>query len=156
MSPQSPRSANHLIATLQIPYLLSLAGIIADYLPAFPFIEGPTIRLVDKLDQAFANLLSQRRDSMASIAVEGHHYLVSVTDRVRIRSVIESTRIIAVKVSAERSAFAYVQDDSESFTNTDYQNSTTADHNRHNRDLLDMSISTMYERSLSILGDSLG
>lgn len=56
-------------ATLQIPYLLSLAGIIADYLPAFPFAESATIRLVDKVDQAFAHLLSQETQSTASSAV---------------------------------------------------------------------------------------
>ncbi len=145
-----------MIATLQIPYLLSLAGIVADYLPAFPFAEAPTLYIVAKLDHAFAILLSRGRGSVASIATDGDHYLVSVTDRVRIRSVIESTRIIAVEASVRSTGSADVRDVSESFADTDYEESTPADGHRHDRDSLNMSISKMYERSLSILGDSLG
>jgi Subunit 11 of the general transcription factor TFIIH len=126
-------------------------------MPAFPFAERPTIRLVDKLDQAFAILLSQDRDPGLSIATNTNHYLVSVTDRVRIRSVIESTRIIAVEASAKKpaSASAESQDVSDNFTDTDYDD-FSPDSNRHDRDSLSMSISKIYERSLSILGDSLG
>lgn len=147
---------NHPLAALQIPYLLSLAGIIADYMPAFPFSEGPTIRLVDKIDQAFAILLSRRRDPMAPIAANSNDHLVSITDRVRIRSVIESTRIVAIETSARRNPLDDGQDISETFTDTDYDDSTSTDGHRQHRNLLNMSISKMYERSLSILGDSLG
>lgn len=147
---------DHITATLQIPYLLSLAGIVADYLPAFPFVERPTIRLVDKLDQAFASLLSQRRQSASPIAVGASDYLVSVTDRVRIRSVIECTRIIAVEVSSTSGASADLQDVPESFTDSEHEDYAAADGNRQERCSLDMGISKMYERSLNILGDSLG
>ena len=104
----SSRSADNPTATLQIPYLLSLAGIVADYLPAFPFVEGPTIRIVDKMDQAFAILLSQGRSSAAPFASNENDHLVSITDRVRIRSVIETTRIIAVEASAKQIAICSI------------------------------------------------
>jgi Subunit 11 of the general transcription factor TFIIH len=152
-----PKLSDRSIATLQIPFLLSLAGIFADYLPAFPFAERPTICLADKLDQAFAILLSQDRDPALAVATDTSHHLVSVTDRVRIRSVIESTRIIAVEASAKKPASASggSQDVSENFTDTDYDDFTPDSH-RHDRDSLNMSISKIYEGSLSILGDSLG
>jgi Subunit 11 of the general transcription factor TFIIH len=135
---------------------LSLAGIVADYLPAFPFVEKPTIRLVDKLDQAFVSLLSQGRHSASPIPDGASEYLVSMTDRVRIRSVIECTRIIAVEVSSKSSASADPQDVSESFTDSEFEDCAAADGNRQETDSLDMGISKMYERSLNILGDSLG
>ena len=108
------------------------------------------------MDQAFANLLSQRKDSIVPSASDEGNQLVSVTDRVRIRSVIESTRIIAVDASTKDRVSADTQDASESFTETDYEESTLADGNVQDRSSLNMSISRMYERSLSILGDSLG
>lgn len=149
------KPADHLLAALQVPYLLSLAGLIADYMPAFPFSEGPTIRLLDKMDQAFAILLSRRRDPTSSIATDGNGYVVSVTDRVRIRSVIESTRMVAIETSAKRNP----PDDGEDVPgslDTDYEEIDSNDGNRHHRDSLNMSISRIYERSLSILGDGLG
>jgi Subunit 11 of the general transcription factor TFIIH len=152
----SCQRTDHVTANLQIPYLLSLAGIVADYLPAFPFVERPTLRLVDKLDQAFASLLSQGRHSASPIADGAIDYLVSVTDRVRIRSVIECTRIIAVETTAKSGASADLPDVSESFTDSEYEDHAAADGNRQERDSLDMGISKMYERSLNILGDSLG
>ena len=145
-----------LLATLKIPYLLSLAGLVTDFLPAFPFVGSPTIRLVDKLDQAFAILLTQDRSKMTSTAGNGNPYHVSITDRVRIRSVVDRTRIIAVDAAAKRSASANIQDGSESFTQTDYENFTRTEQSRQARDSLNMSISKMYQQSLSILGDSLG
>lgn len=128
----------------------------AEYLPAFPFIEDPTIRIVEKLDQAFAILLSQARNSTTSITNNRNEPLVTMTDRVRIRSVIEGTRIVAVEAAAKDSAFAKVQDVTGSFTDTDYEDSAPDDGVREKKDSLNMAISKMYERSLSILGDRLG
>ena len=129
---------------------------IADYLPAFPFLEGPTIHLVDKMDQAFATLLTHAADLPASSAISGIKHIVSVTDRVRIRSVIESTRIIAVETAANRSASVDIHNATEALTDTDYASSSLNDGDERDLDSLNMSITKMYERSLSILGDSLG
>ncbi len=150
------KSSDQSAATLQIPYLLSLAGLVAEFLPAFPFNEGPTTYLVDKMDQAFAILLSQRKDRMVPSTIEESNRLVSVTDRVRIRSVIESTRIIAVEASTKDRAPADSKDASECFTETDNEEPTLGDGNVQDGNSINMSISRMYERSLSILGDSLG
>lgn len=139
--------------TLQIPYLLSLAGLISDFLPAFPFVETPTVRLVNKMDQAFAVLLSQQRSLTAFTAGDGNDYLVSITDRVRIRSVIESTRMIAVEAASKKRVPVDLQDVSESFTDTQYEEVAGDDRSGQ---ALDMTISKMYERSLSILGGGLG
>jgi Subunit 11 of the general transcription factor TFIIH len=101
------------------------------------------------MDQAFANLMS-------TMITNGNDHFVSVTDRVRIRSVIESTRVVAIESSAKKEASTEVRDVSESFTDTGYEGATSADELRHNTNSLHMSISKMYERSLTILGDSLG
>lgn len=114
------------------------------------------MHLVDKMDQAFAILLSQRKDSMVPSTSDESNQVVSVTDRVRIRSVIESTRVITVEASTKDLASADTQDASEGLTETDYEEPTSADGNVQGRNSINMSISRMYERSLSILGDSLG
>ena len=150
---RSGELTNYHSATLQIPYLLSLAGLFSDFLPAFPLVEAPTIRLVDKIDQAFATLLSQQRHLIASNAGGGNDYLVSITDRVRIRSIIESTRMIAVEAALKQSVSTDLQDVSESLTDTDYEEFARDDRSRQ---ALHISISKMYERSLSILGGGLG
>jgi Subunit 11 of the general transcription factor TFIIH len=150
---KSGEPTNHPPATLQIPYLLSLAGLFSDFLPAFPFVEAPTIRLIDKIDQAFATLLSQQSYPLASNPGDGNNFLVSITDRVRIRSITETTRITAVEAATNTSVAVDVGDVSESFTDT--ENEEFARPGR-SRQALNMSISKMYKRSLSILGGSLG
>lgn len=73
----------------------------------------------------------------------------------RIRSLIERTRIIAVEAAATGSASGDVQDELESSTETNYEESARIE-GRKAKDLLNMNISKMYEQSLGILGDSLG
>jgi Subunit 11 of the general transcription factor TFIIH len=111
------------------------------------------------MDQAFAELLSPGTipgtNPISTMVTSGNDHFASVTDRVRIRSVIESTRIVAIDTSAKKKASAEVQDVSESFTDTDYEGAISADEFRQETDSFNMSISKMYERSLTILGDSL-
>jgi Subunit 11 of the general transcription factor TFIIH len=148
--------ANSCVATLQVPYLLSLAGLVADFLPSFPFDEGPTSRIVDKLDRAFATLLSPHRVTAASIASVESERFVSITDRVRIRSIIEGTRIVAVEAATKGNVSSEGQDASEDLTDTDHEDAAYTEGMPHDGDVVDMGISRLYERSLSLLGDSLG
>jgi Subunit 11 of the general transcription factor TFIIH len=118
-------------------------------LPAFSFVKGPTIRIVDKLDLAFAMLLNMRNYSLTP-AGDMNNFLVSVTDRVRIRSVIERTRLLAVEISEG-------EETSEGIADSDFGSQAgPEDVCADDKDSLDMSISSMYERTLTILGDSLG
>ncbi|KKY19940.1 hypothetical protein UCRPC4_g04367 [Phaeomoniella chlamydospora] len=86
--------------TLQIPYLLSLASTLLSYLPAFPFSAKSTLRMIRKLDEAFAHLLEQDDSNhLSGLHAQQFHNqgnlrrIVSRTDRVRIRSVCELTRV---------------------------------------------------------------
>jgi hypothetical protein len=45
------------IASLQIPYLLNIAGSVNTYLPAFPPSPKATFGLLRKMDHAFSSLL---------------------------------------------------------------------------------------------------
>lgn len=87
------------IAALQNPYLLSLALLLSSYLPNFPFKAKPAFRLLRKLDLAFSSLL-QGEDIGSYMPLAGfqnHAYNISTTDKVRIKSVVERTRIAIVE-----------------------------------------------------------
>ncbi|KAK6520320.1 hypothetical protein TWF506_000596 [Arthrobotrys conoides] len=71
-------------ASLQIPYLLQIAGSLLDYLPPFPPHPLPTFRLFNKLDLAFYTLLSD--------------YRMSITEKVRLSSIVKVSRAMVVRL----------------------------------------------------------
>ncbi|KAK6496589.1 hypothetical protein TWF481_001587 [Arthrobotrys musiformis] len=71
-------------ASLQIPYLLQIAGSLLDYLPPFPPRPTPTFRLFNKLDLAFHTLLSE--------------YRLSITEKVRLNSIVKVSRAMVVRL----------------------------------------------------------
>lgn len=75
-------------ASLQIPYLLQIAGSLLDYLPQFPPRPTPTFRVFDKLDLAFHTLLSE--------------YRMSVTEKVRLGSIVKVSRAMVVRLMEGR------------------------------------------------------
>ena len=129
--------------TLQIPYLLSLAGLFCSYMPAFPFTPS-IFGLVKKLDEAFVHLL---KSSPAYLT--NSPYQVSTTDKVRIKSLAEETRVFAVEVA------------SESGTSLELENSESDEGEYTNADQViqeheeDISLSKIYRRTIEILGDSI-
>lgn len=104
---------------------------------------------MDKLDQAFAMLLNIKKHSLTP-ASDVNEFFVSVTDKVRIRSVIERTRILAVEISEAREISEGIEDSDHSVE------ARRTDAREDERDSPDMSISSIYERTLTMLGDSLG
>ena len=109
---------------------------------------------MDRLDQAFAALLAPAtlgEQPSAQNSASGYH--VSTTDRVRIRSVIEETRVIAVAATSKSSTLRPSRDTDMSET----EESSAPDSDFPlNESGLDMRVSRIYERSLTLLGDSLG
>lgn len=124
--------------TLQVPYLLTLAGLFCSYMPAFPFSgEINMFRLVRKLDECFLCLLKSQL---------GAEYHVTTTDRVRIKSLIEETRVVAVEVASESGQLMGNEDESEE---------DSEDVEEELSDQMSMSLSRIYKRTVELLGDSL-
>ncbi|KAF2812845.1 uncharacterized protein BDZ99DRAFT_517155 [Mytilinidion resinicola] len=88
--------------SFQIPYLLSIALLLTEFLPSFPAAPGSMFGLLEKLDQAFAALLVGRDpetgEVLPGIAARG----VSTTEKIRMKSLVERTRVVVVEVMARR------------------------------------------------------
>jgi Subunit 11 of the general transcription factor TFIIH len=137
--------------TLQVPYLLTLAGLFCSYMPAFPFSTS-MFKLVKRLDEGFAYLLTSSQDEFASS--NRSTYQVSTTDKVRIKSLVEETRVVAVEVSSEGGNAVELE---ESESEEDIYASSAVDAQEHEQetDHVSMSLSKIYKRTIEILGDSL-
>ena len=135
--------------TLQVPYLLTLAGLFCSYMPAFPFSTS-MFRLVKRLDEGFAYLLRSSQDHFASS--NRSTYQVSMTDKVRIKSLAEETRVVAVEVASDN---AVELDESESEEDAYASIAVDAQEHEQETDYVSMSLSKIYRRTIEILGDSL-
>jgi hypothetical protein len=135
--------------TLQVPYLLTLAGLFCSYMPAFPFSTS-MFRLVKRLDEGFAYLLRSSQDQFASS--NRSIYQVSTTDKVRIKSLAEETRVVAVEVASDN---AVELDESESEEDAYATTAVDAQEHEQETDHVSMSLSKIYRRTIEILGDSL-
>ncbi|KIW99788.1 uncharacterized protein Z518_10716 [Rhinocladiella mackenziei CBS 650.93] len=133
--------------TIQIPYLLSLAGLTCSYLQAFPFSVS-LFYITSKIDQGFSSLLHSSEENNATAA--SHHH-VSMTEKVRIKSLIEETRVAAVHSASASGHVASIQDISDVETEDEDE-----DDSRQQQTLsISLRLSRIYKRTLEILGDSL-
>ncbi|KAI4852526.1 hypothetical protein E4T45_04676 [Aureobasidium sp. EXF-8846] len=84
---------------LQVPYLINLALLVNTMIPAFPFAPRQLFRLLGKLDHAFASLIVGR-DVATDEILPGFNTGrgVSGTEKVRIKSLVERTRVCVVEV----------------------------------------------------------
>ncbi|KAI1925691.1 hypothetical protein LOZ66_004904 [Ophidiomyces ophidiicola] len=101
--------------SLQTPYLISLAGLFNTYLPDYSFSPKSTFRLVKKLDAMFASLL-QGEDVETGQPLPGfetRRNQVSMTEKVRIKSIAESTRMTVLDVQDEGGPSEYDYEDDE-------------------------------------------
>jgi len=88
---------------LQIAYLLSLASLLDEYLPSFAFAPRATFRLLRKVDVAFASLLRgcDVETGQGLPGFEGGGRRVSQTEKMRVRGVVERTRVCVVEVAGK-------------------------------------------------------
>lgn len=129
---------------------------ICGYSQAFPF--SPSLfSIVARIDEGFASLLqpSALRDAEPLM-----HYTVSMTEKVRIKSLIEETRVAAVNAASSSGVLTSVQDLSE--VDSDDQDSDTTVEPDNGQDAqqsrtfsIPLSLSRVYKKTLEILGDSL-
>ncbi|KAF3002666.1 hypothetical protein E8E13_009615 [Curvularia kusanoi] len=88
-------------ANLQVPYLLTLAVLTAEFLPFFPNTTRSTqssFKLLAKFDYAFSSLLSGH-DSASGSVLPGFEQgrRVATTDKVRLKGIVDRTRLTVVK-----------------------------------------------------------
>ncbi|OAP65001.1 hypothetical protein AYL99_00973 [Fonsecaea erecta] len=136
--------------TIQIPYLLSLAGLACSYLHAFPFSTS-VFALTSKIDQGFATLLQPPENGTVPTTAPYH---VSMTEKVRIKSLIEETRVAAVNAASGSGHDARVHDLSETETEDDDKDPEEDDDQPQNMSI-SLGLSRIYRRTMEILGDSL-
>lgn len=143
-----------LLATLQIPYLLTLAGQVCSYLQAFTFSTS-FFALAGKIDEAFASLLQPPNNGNPGGFPPYH---VSTTDKVRIKSLVEETRVAAVNAASASGHVASIEDSSEIDTEDDDDDGTTVQNDEEEQSdtlAVPLKLSRVYKRTLEILGDSL-
>ncbi|EHY54352.1 hypothetical protein HRR83_008065 [Exophiala dermatitidis] len=140
--------------TIQIPYLLTLAGLVCSYLQAFPFSMS-FFYIVAKLDQGFVALLQPSENGSAPGATS---HSVSTTEKVRIKSLVEETRVAAVRAASASGHQANIHDISEVDTtdeDEDQEDNDGDDGGDLDSDSISLGIAKVYKRTLEILGDSL-
>ncbi|OJJ83917.1 general transcription factor IIH subunit TFB6 family [Aspergillus glaucus CBS 516.65] len=162
--------------TLQIPYIISLAVLVNSSLPSYPFTPQSTFRLLRKLDSVFASLLTgEDADSGTPLAgFETRRDIVSMTEKVRIKSIAEACRMVVMEVR-ERSdettdgdgdATGESEVDSEDEEMEDVIGDANANATNGNINPIDeyhetpgrweMEAARVYERTIQLLGDELG
>ncbi|EED12626.1 conserved hypothetical protein [Talaromyces stipitatus ATCC 10500] len=145
--------------SIQIPYLISLAGLVNTYFPDYPFQPKPTFRILRKLDIIFASLLVGE-DVESGIPLSGFEYtksIVSVTEKVRIKSIAEASRIAVVEKRVKDDESHGGEDESEN--EDDWEDGMDIDGNGDESGrtgLWEMEAARVYERTIQYLGDELG
>ncbi|KAH3966608.1 hypothetical protein HBI25_129350 [Parastagonospora nodorum] len=160
---------------LQTPYLLNIAVLTIEFLPLFPNSArstSATFRLLSKLDEAFTALLTGH-DSATGEVLPGFNNgrIISTTDKVRLKGVVERTRLTVARELSRQSVAGEESDAGESM-DTDTEVETTRpegmvrfegfgdydedDDDDDDDDWEERNIGTVYEKTIGELGDVLG
>lgn len=166
--PISAASADKVIvflASLQIPYLLTIALTACSCLPSFPFSPRPTFHLLHKLDFAFCSLLhgANAESGETLPAFEGGRGRLSTTEKVRMRGLVERTRVAVVEVAGK---WGSVTDaGSMPLSNLETEDDITTENEAEdvmegiqvdgNHGRWEMEIARVYEKTIVELGTSL-
>ena len=144
--------------SLQVPYLINLALLLTTVVAGMPPTPRSLFRLLGKLDRAFASLL-QGRDVETGEGLPGFEGRrgVSGTEKVRIRSLVERTRM-SVLEAVKRGEFEYEEaEDSGMDLDGDETDGELVLENGDDEDDedWDMQLARVYDRTIVELGDSL-
>ncbi|KAK2787462.1 hypothetical protein FQN52_007180 [Onygenales sp. PD_12] len=161
--------------SLQIPYLISLAGLVSTYLPDFPFAARATFGLIRKLDVIFASLLVgedlETGEPLAGFSNGnnggnggGGGGVVSMTEKVRIKSIAESARVVIVSVQGRGEGDDEDEEDEDEDEDDDeggdgYGNGYGGGGGGEFGEELgrwETESGRVYERTIQLLGDELG
>ncbi|KAF2128158.1 hypothetical protein P153DRAFT_293841 [Dothidotthia symphoricarpi CBS 119687] len=158
---------------LQTPYLLNLAMLTADFLPLFPTSTRSTqatFALLSKLDYAFGSMLTGH-DTATGESLPGFESgrKISTTDKVRLKGIVDRTRLTVVRVMSGESVVGDEEDVGEPMdtdTETDGERLHSAnrgtvkfegfDEDNEDEDWEERNIVGIYEKTIGELGDVLG
>ena len=148
-------------ASLQIPYLLTIALVNCEYLPSYPFSARSTFTVLSKLDIAFSSLLEgvnvETGENLPGF--EGGRGKLSTTEKVRLRGLVERTRVAIVEVAGKGGSVTGESRFSQ--TEAEYDTMTEGDDVMIDYDLdrgdggWEMEVARVYERTIVNLGQSL-
>ncbi|KAL4753385.1 hypothetical protein BDW72DRAFT_168911 [Aspergillus terricola var. indicus] len=146
--------------SLQIPYLISLSGLVNNYLPDYPFSKEATFRLLRKLDSFFASLiLGENAETGQPLSgFEGRRNVVSMTEKVRIKSIAETARVLVVEKGDSSNPDADGNDDSEDIEDVEYEDEINLDSELEvdRPEKWEMETARVYEKTIQLLSDELG
>ena len=143
-------------ASLQKPYFLTIALAISSYLPSFSFSPSATFKLLQKLDLAISSLLhginEQTRTTLSGF--EGGKGKFSTTEMVRIRGIVERTRVAIVEVAGREGGSVDASSHLHTETETDEDWAATGEDDAidKHRGSWEMEIARVYEKTLIALG----
>ena len=126
------------------------------YLPEYPFSPKATFRLLKKLDSVFASLLTGE-DADSGLPLPGFESrcnVVSMTEKVRIKSIAETCRVVVVEA---REQVDGPDDDEDYFSDDDDDMDDvfgTEGYAAPGR--WEMETAKVYEKTIQLLGDELG
>ncbi|KAL4897433.1 hypothetical protein BDV59DRAFT_197724 [Aspergillus ambiguus] len=146
--------------SLQIPYLISLAVLVNSYLPEYPFSPRATFRLLRKLDSVFTALLTGE-DAETGLPLPGFEHrrqVVSMTEKVRIKSIAESCRVAVVEAreQVDEPGEGGDEDSSEDEDEDDEDEVFASDEYVGAPGRWEMEAARVYEKTIQLLGDELG
>jgi Subunit 11 of the general transcription factor TFIIH len=127
-------------------------------LPAFPTAPNSTFRLLNKLDLAFASLLQGSHvETGEPLPGFAGGRAVSGTEKVRIKSLVDQTRICVVNVFGAGDGTEVDNDlDDPGDVETEDEWDDMGDDNMTDIDKQEMGIARVYDRTVVELGDVLG
>ncbi|KIW09008.1 uncharacterized protein PV09_00905 [Verruconis gallopava] len=146
--------------SLQVPYLLTLASMVEQYISSFPAAPQPTFRLLDRFDLAFASLLQGRHvETGETLPGFDTGRRVTGTEKVRMKSIVERTRGVVAEVMSGH------DDEEEASRVEDVTDLDTADEMDIDESIaesgeqftdIEMSVAKVYDRTVVELGDTIG
>ena len=152
-----------LLASLQTPYLLTIALTACTCLAPFSFSPRSTFQLLHKLDIAFYSLLNCVNTG-TGVMVPGYgRGKLSTTEKVRMRGLVERTRLATVEVAGKGGSVDGIdsivqsavdtEDETMIIEETDDDMEAMQVNGNHGR--WEMEIARVYEKTIVELGASL-
>ena len=149
------------VASLQIPFFLNIANVLLDYMEPFPFAPAATLKLLEKLDISFSSLIN-REDAQTGTPLPGfgNGRKVAMTEKVRLRGIVERTRISMVRLAGRGDDMAesdgHTTDDlgTEDTEIEDMETDGWNGEDHTNMDL-DLDVARVYQRTLADLNDTM-
>ncbi|TKA69880.1 hypothetical protein B0A55_08826 [Friedmanniomyces simplex] len=143
--------------SLQVPYLIHLALVLADVVPAMPLSPRSLFRCMEKIDRCFASLIQGRyiESGEALPGFEGRRG-VSGTEKVPIRSLVERSRVGVVE-AFKRGEFDEETPVDDRVSDEDMEGGLVleGEGSDADEDSWDMQLARVYDRTIQELGDTL-